>query len=60
MENPPTQKQYERIVKFLTQFYGGFDEERWDEFIPHVQDIMMTTPNPVMKSFEYYLKIFNI
>jgi len=60
MEQPPTLERYERIVKLLTLFYGGFGEERWNELIPHVQDIMMTDPSPVMKSCEYYLKILKI
>jgi len=59
-ESPPTIEQYVRITKFLTVFYDGFDEERADEFISHLENIMMTDPSPVMKSYEYYLKIFNI
>ena len=59
-EDPPSDLQFEPIWKFLTQLYGGFDEEKIDQFIPNVHSIMLTNPNPVFKPFEYYLKIFNI
>jgi hypothetical protein len=60
MENPPTNQQYVRITKFLTVFYDGFAEEKADDFIDDLENIMLTDPSPVMKSYEYYLKIFKI
>jgi len=59
-ENKPSIEQYVRITKFITGFYNGFDEKQADAFMYHLHNIMMTDPNVLMRSYEYYLKIFTI
>jgi len=59
-ENKPSIKQFIRITNFITKFYDGFDEEKADAFMKDLQIIMMTEPNILMHSYEYYLKIFKI
>jgi len=57
-ENMPSIEQYVRITKFITNFYDGFDEKKADAFMYHLHNIMMTDPNVLMQSYEFYLKIF--
>ena len=52
MENPPTIEQYVRITKSLTVFYDGFKEEWANSFMYDLENIMITDPSPVMKSYE--------
>jgi len=59
-EDKPSIEQYVRITNFITKFYDGFDEEKADAFIKDLHIIMMTEPNILMHSYEYYLKIFKI
>ena len=59
-ENKPSIEQFIRITNFITKFYDGFDEEKADAFMKDLHIIMMTEPNILMHSYEYYLKIFKI
>ena len=59
-DNMPSLEQYERITKFITKFYGGFDGKKAELFMEYLENIMLTDPGKSMKSHEYYLKIFKI